>query len=75
LRIFISWSGASAHEMASFLQVWLVKVIQALEPFVSSDSIESGARWDAEIASRLGETSEGIIIVTSRNQSETLAQL
>jgi hypothetical protein len=70
LKVFISWSGTPALAMAKFLQVWLVKVIQALEPFVSSDSIESGARWDAEIAAQLNETSEGIVIVTSRNQSE-----
>ncbi|ORA23534.1 hypothetical protein BST18_22700 [Mycobacteroides abscessus subsp. bolletii] len=69
LKIFISWSGNAAHEMAKFLEVWLVKVIQALEPFVSS-SIESGARWDAEIASQLEEIVEGIVIVTSRNQHE-----
>jgi hypothetical protein len=69
LKIFISWSGHSAHEMANFLEVWLVKVIQALEPFVSS-SIESGSRWDAAIASALEATSEGIVVVTSRNQNE-----
>jgi hypothetical protein len=69
VKIFISWSGNAAHEMAKFLEVWLVKVIQALDPFVSS-SIESGARWDAEIATRLEETSEGIVIITSRNQFE-----
>ena len=51
------------------MEVWLVKVIQALIPFVSS-AIESGARWDAEIAARLEETGDGIVIVTSRNQNE-----
>ncbi|MEX3646540.1 hypothetical protein [Mycolicibacterium porcinum] len=69
MKIFISWSGHAAHEMADFLEVWLVKVIQALQPFVSS-SIESGSRWDAAIASALEETSEGIVVVTSRNQNE-----
>ncbi|WP_373198301.1 hypothetical protein [Mycobacterium marinum] len=70
MRIFVSWSGNPAQAMAKFLQVWLVKVIQALEPFVSSDSIESGARWDAEIAAQLTDTGEGIVVVTSRNQGE-----
>jgi hypothetical protein len=70
VKIFISWSGPAAHEMATFLKVWLVKVIQALDPFVSSDSIESGARWDAEIAAQLNKTGEGIVVVTSRNQFE-----
>lgn len=51
------------------MEVWLVKVIQALIPFVSS-AIESGARWDAEIAARLEETGDGIVVVTSRNQNE-----
>ncbi len=51
------------------MEVWLVKVIQALIPFVSS-AIESGARWDAEIAARLEETGDGIVIITSRNQNE-----
>ena len=68
MKIFISWSGRPAREMAKFLQVWLVKVIQALEPFMSDD-IEMGARWDAEIASQLEGTGEGIVVVTSRNQT------
>jgi len=68
VQIFISWSGTPARELAEFLQHWLQKVIQELDPFVSNKSIEKGSRWSPEIAKRLSETSQAIVCVTSENQ-------
>lgn len=69
MQIFVSWSGRPAQELASFLQTWLRRVIQELDPFMSTNSIAKGSRWSPEIAKRLEETSEAIVCVTSENQN------
>lgn len=69
MHIFVSWSGKPAKELADFLQTWLRQVIQELDPFMSKNSIEKGARWSPEISKRLGETNQAIVCVTRENQS------
>jgi TIR domain len=68
MQIFVSWSGRPAQVLAGFLQTWLRKVIQELDPFMSTSSIAKGTRWSPEIAKRLEDTSEAIVCVTSENQ-------
>jgi hypothetical protein len=68
MQIFVSWSGRPAQVLADFLQIWVQRVIQELDPFMSTNSIAKGARWSPEIAKRLEETSEAIVCVTSENQ-------
>jgi hypothetical protein len=68
MQIFVSWSGRPAQVLAGFLQTWLQRVIQELDPFMSTTSIVKGARWSAEIAKRLEETSEAIVCVTTENR-------
>ena len=68
MQIFVSWSGKPAQVLADFLQTWLRQVIQELDPFMSTNSIEKGARWSPEISKRLEETAEAIVCVTSENQ-------
>ncbi|HEX8265309.1 MAG TPA: hypothetical protein VF596_07770 [Pyrinomonadaceae bacterium] len=59
MKIFISWSGERSHQVAQALFSWLPKVIQTIEPFLSSENIESGSRWHTEIASQLESTNFG----------------
>ena len=66
MKVFISWSGDSSHEVAIVLRDWLPSVIQALEPYVSSD-IDKGARWMADISGELENSSFGILCVTKDN--------
>lgn len=68
LQIFVSWSGRPAQVLASFLQTWLQKVIQELDPFMSTNSLAKGTRWSPEIAKKLEETSEAIVCVTTENR-------
>ncbi|HEX8104092.1 MAG TPA: TIR domain-containing protein [Solirubrobacteraceae bacterium] len=42
-----------------------------VDPFVSSEDIYAGSRWQTEIARRLDESSFGIVCVTRANQSST----
>lgn len=67
MKIFISWSGNASRAVAVALRDWLPSVLQIVEPYVSSEDIEKGARWSAEIAQQLNDTAFGIICVTKDN--------
>jgi hypothetical protein len=69
MKVFISWSGERSKHIATALRGWLPKVIQALEPWMSSEDIESGMRWSTEIAGELEGTNIGIICITPENQN------
>ncbi len=66
MLIFLSWSGSKSKAVAEVLKDWLVKVIQAVEPWISSD-IEKGTRWNAEMWAKLEQTRFGIICLTREN--------
>lgn len=66
MRLFISWSGPRSKAFAEYLQRWLKKTIQAVEPWLSSE-IPKGARWSVEIAARLEQSEFGIVCLTRDN--------
>jgi hypothetical protein len=45
MKVFMSWSGKRSHEVAKMFHQWIKCVIQATEPWLSSDAIESGSVW------------------------------
>lgn len=68
-KVFISWSGALAKNVAT---VWfdLVKeTFDSVEPFMSEENIGAGERGLNKIAAQLSGTSFGIIVVTQENQN------
>ncbi len=67
MKVFISWSGPTSHELALLLKDWLSSVIQQVEPFVSSEDIQKGARWFEVIGGHLEETHFGILCLTPDN--------
>lgn len=67
MKVFISWSGTKSHKVALALKDWLPKVIQSLEPYVSSENIDKGARWSTDIATELETSTFGILCVTKDN--------
>ena len=67
MKVFISWSGSVSHEVAMALRDWLPNVLQAIQPYVSSEDIDKGARWSTDISQELQESSFGIICVTAEN--------
>lgn len=70
MKIFISWSGERSKKVAEALREWIPKVVQAADPWSSTEDIRTGTRWGIEIAARLKECSYGIICITPENRSE-----
>jgi hypothetical protein len=71
MKVFISWSGERSRLVADALRYWLPKVIQAIQPWMSSSDIEKGTRWRTDIASELEQSSIGIICLTPENLTST----
>ena len=67
MKIFISWSGDRSKKLAEALRKWLPNVIQALDPWMSSEDIPKGKRWRTNIGQRLEGTHVGIICLTKEN--------
>ncbi len=67
MKVFLSWSGPTSKQIAVALRDWLPKVIQAIEPWMSSEDIRKGARWSSSLAKELETTKAGIVCVTSDN--------
>jgi len=53
--------------MASTLYTWLPNVIQAIEPLMSEEDIEKGARWGLELDEMLESANFGILCLTPEN--------
>jgi hypothetical protein len=67
MKVFISWSGPTSRRVAEVFRDWLPGVIQYLEPYVSSEDIDKGARWSREIASELEASNYGLLCVDKSN--------
>lgn len=67
MKVFISWSGDISLKVAQLLREWLPCVINSIEPYVSSEDIDKGARWSTDIAKELENSTFGILCVTKDN--------
>jgi len=67
MKVFISWSGSLSMKVALVLQKWMPRVIQSVEPYVSSENIDKGSRWSLDIAKELQGSVYGILCVTKDN--------
>jgi len=67
MKVFLSWSGNKSHKVALVFRDWLPSVIQSLNPYVSSEDIDKGARWSTDIAKELEDSTFGILCVTKDN--------
>lgn len=70
VNIFISWSGELSQKYAELLSKWLPRVIQAIDPFFSSDDIDKGSFWFGEITNKLNESAIGLICLTEENKNK-----
>lgn len=67
MRVFISWSGRRSHAIAEQLHAWMPRVIQRLDPYISSRDIEKGARWAQNLAGELNRANFGVVCLTPDN--------
>lgn len=67
MKVFLSWSGDLSRSVALVFRDWLPSVVQCLEPYVSSEDIDKGARWATDIAKELEASGFGILCVTAEN--------
>jgi hypothetical protein len=67
MKIFLSWSGHKSHEIALVFRDWFPSIIQSIDPYVSSEDIDKGARWSTDIAKELENSTFGILCVTKDN--------
>ncbi|BCJ30115.1 toll/interleukin-1 receptor domain-containing protein [Actinocatenispora sera] len=70
MKLFISWSKPTSRSIAGILRDWLPDVIQQIEPWISSEDIDKGARWATEIGEKLDQSNQGILCVTPENIRE-----
>jgi hypothetical protein len=67
MKVFICWSGERSQKVAETLREWLKRVIQQLDPWVSSEDIQAGVQWIPEITDQLAKTKIGILCLTPEN--------
>lgn len=67
MKVFLSWSGEVSKQLAEIFKEWLPNVLQYIEPYMSSQDIELGERWNENIVSSLSETDYGLVFVTPEN--------
>ena len=70
MKVFLRLSGEASHALATILHEWLPTVLQFVDPWMSSEDITKGARWNPEIGKTLEETSYCIVCVTPGVQRE-----
>lgn len=70
MKIFLSWSGHRGRQLAEPLRAWLPDVVSHFEPWVSSEDIEKGARWSADLSRQLADTHLGIVCLTPESTNE-----
>ena len=67
MRVFISWSGETSHQVAKILYDWLLNMkIPALELFIS-DKIGKGYKWFDKLTNKLITAEGGIFCMTKEN--------
>ncbi|AGB43208.1 hypothetical protein Mesau_00721 [Mesorhizobium australicum WSM2073] len=66
-NVFISWSGPKSHLIAKALYTWLPVVLQSVRPFISSEDLKKGGRWQADLTDELAKDSFGILCLTPSN--------
>lgn len=67
MKVLLSWSGDRSRLVALALRSWLPDVLQAIDPFMSDEDIEKGARWRETLDGQLASTSACVICLTPEN--------
>jgi hypothetical protein len=66
-KVFISWSGPLAKQVAHVLREWLPTMFDRIDPWFSPTDIRAGATWFGDIQDRLNSSNYGIVVITRAN--------
>ena len=69
MDVFISWSGDRSKIIAQKLKRWIRMVLHTINPWVSTEDINAGERWQLELAKALQASSIGMVCLTPENVS------
>lgn len=67
LSVFISWSGDRSRLVGEALRDWLPDILPLIDPFLSTEDIEKGAKWNKVISGALEQSDVAIICLTPEN--------
>lgn len=67
MKVFITWSGEWAKNIAEMLRDWLPSVIHVVEPWMSEADIGAGGHWLTLLNEQLEQTDFGIVVLTPEN--------
>ncbi len=70
LKLFLSWSKPKSLRFAEVLREWLPEVIQQVDPWLSSEDIDKGQRWAAEVGEKLSSVDQSVLCLTAENLRE-----
>jgi hypothetical protein len=66
MKVFISWSGEPSRIVAEALQDWLPRVINAVDPWISTE-MGKGVRWSEQLSVELDSDAVGLLCLTRDN--------
>jgi TIR domain len=66
-NVFIAWAGDRSKTVAAKLASWLPTLIDAVQPWMSEESLRSGSTWFSEIMRHLTSIEIGIVCLTPEN--------
>src|SRR5687767_3661560 len=67
MKVFISWSGELSKQVAELLAGWIEDALQGVQTWISTEDIEKGSIWFADIGNQLAETQFGVLVLTQDN--------
>jgi hypothetical protein len=67
VRVFISWSGPRSEVVAKALHTWVPQIINAVQPWLSTEDIRKGKAWIDELRAGIKGSKVGIICLTPGN--------
>ena len=65
--VFISWTGPTSKKVADILYNWLPVALQSIKPFMSSEDLKKGGRWQTDLTAELAKESFGVVALTPSN--------
>lgn len=67
IKVFVSWSGERSRIIGEALRDWVPYIFPLLDPFLSTEDVEKGAKWRQVISGALEKSDLAILCLTPEN--------